>query len=61
LEIELSFLFGSISTLTALLNQENKIIAVVARSMRVFRPISQYTCACAYHLKKLLKEALKAR
>jgi hypothetical protein len=40
-----------ISTLTALLNQENKIIAVVARSIRVFRPIS--LCACAYHLKKL--------
>jgi hypothetical protein len=23
--------------------------------MRVFRPISQCTCACAYNLKKLLK------
>jgi hypothetical protein len=29
-----------ISTLTAALIQENKIIAVVAHSVRVFRPIS---------------------
>jgi hypothetical protein len=55
LGIELSFLFGSLSSLRTPLLQENKRIAVVARSMRVFRPISQCTCACAYHLKKLLK------